>query len=154
MRKICFPLFHLYWKVIFNFFKHMLLRYIFVTILAVVPDTCYMVKMASIWTNLVLKILKYLFIHNESNITSTYLDTFWRWFFWCCQIYAMTQNGCCKQFIFKFIIIQRPGGIIRYHLCVFIGFICSMGYLEKYGIQVSVLQGHENYEIQSCGIEK
>ena len=30
------------------------------------------------------------------------------------------------------------------------GFVCSMEYLEKYGIQLSVFQGHEYYDIRSC----
>ena len=34
------------------------------------------------------------------------------------------------------------------------GFVLSMEYLEKYGIQLSVFQGHEKYEILSCGMEK
>ena len=38
--------------------------------------------------------------------------------------------------------------------CVLTGFVLRMEYLEKYGIQLSVFQGHELYEIQSCGMEK
>ena len=33
-------------------------------------------------------------------------------------------------------------------------FILSMEYLEKYGIQPSVFQGHEKYDIQGCSMEK
>ena len=29
-----------------------------------------------------------------------------------------------------------------------------MEYLEKHGIQLPVFQGHEKYEIHSCGMEK
>ena len=34
------------------------------------------------------------------------------------------------------------------------GFVRGMEYLEKYGIQFYVFQGHELYEIQSCSMEK
>ena len=36
---------------------------------------------------------------------------------------------------------------------LYTGFVRVIEYLEKYGIQLSIFQGHEKYEIQSCGME-
>ena len=65
----------------------------------------------------------------------------------------MILNFCVFQnqnsyFIFQEICVKFVNQFI------YSGFVHSMKYLEKYGINLSIFQGHEKYEIQSCGMEK